>query len=69
MDLTRINKVKERLQKENLCRVTADFDGTVQNTKRHAEGTAVGFNKVKKGNRSYYPLLCLLFYKMRIKQT
>ena len=50
--------VLDRLQKENLCRVTADFDGTVQNTKRHAEGTAVGFNKVKKGNRSYYPLLC-----------
>jgi hypothetical protein len=30
----------------------------VQSTKRHAEGTAVGFNKEKKGARSYYPLFC-----------
>ena len=29
-----------------------------QSTKRHAEGTAVGFNKEKKGARSYYPLFC-----------
>ena len=27
-------------------------------TGRHAEGTAVGFNKKKKGARSYYPLFC-----------
>jgi hypothetical protein len=27
-------------------------------TKAHAEGTAVGFNKRKKGARSYYPLFC-----------
>ena len=27
-------------------------------TGRHAEGTAVGFNKHKKGARSYYPLFC-----------
>ena len=27
-------------------------------TKGHAEGTAVGFNKAKKGGRSYYPLFC-----------
>jgi hypothetical protein len=39
-------------------RVTLDFDGSVQSTKRHAEGTAVGFNKKKKGARSYYPLFC-----------
>jgi hypothetical protein len=38
--------------------VTSDFDGSVQSTKRHAEGTAVGFNKEKKGARSYYPLFC-----------
>jgi hypothetical protein len=25
-----------------------DFDGSVQSTKGHAEGTAVGFNKKKK---------------------
>ena len=27
------------------ARVTLDFDGSVQSTKRHAEGTAVGYNK------------------------
>jgi hypothetical protein len=47
-----------RLQKEALRTVTLDFDGSVQSTKRHAEGTAVGFNKEKKGARSYYPLFC-----------
>jgi hypothetical protein len=40
------------------ARITLDFDGSVQSTKRHAEGTAVGFNKKKKGARSYYPLFC-----------
>ena len=39
-------------------RVTLDFDGSVQSTQRWAEGTAVGFNKKKKGARSYYPLFC-----------
>jgi hypothetical protein len=42
------------------ARVTLDFDGTVQSTQRKAEGTAVGFNKKKKGARSYYPLFCTL---------
>ena len=42
------------------ARVTLDFDGSVQSTKRHAEGTAVGFNKKKKGARSYYPLFCTI---------
>jgi hypothetical protein len=37
-----------------------DFDGSVQSTTRRAEGTAVGFNKKKKGARSYYPLFCTL---------
>jgi len=43
-----------------LCvsRVTLDFDGSVTGTSRYAEGTAVGFNRKKKGQRSYYPLLC-----------
>jgi hypothetical protein len=41
-------------------RVTLDFDGSVQSTQRKAEGTAVGFNKKKKGARSYYPLFCTL---------
>lgn len=50
--------VTDRLGAEGLRRVTLDFDGSVQSTTGHAEGTAVGFNKVKKGARSYYPLFC-----------
>jgi hypothetical protein len=52
------NLVLERLSMEGLSRVTLDFDGSVLSTGRHAEGTAVGFNKKKKGARSYYPLFC-----------
>ena len=51
------NLVIERLSAERLSRVTLDFDGSVLSTGRHAEGTAVGFNKKKKGARSYYPLV------------
>lgn len=50
--------VTDRLAAEPLARVTVDFDGSVQSTTGHAQGTAVGFNKVKKGARSYYPLFC-----------
>ena len=50
--------VLSRLNKLDLPRVTLDFDGSVQSTGRFAEGTAVGFNKQKKGARSYYPLFC-----------
>ena len=50
--------VIERLQAERFASVTLDFDGSVLSTGRHAEGTAVGFNKKKKGARSYYPLFC-----------
>jgi hypothetical protein len=50
--------VIEGLQREQLPRITLDFDGSVLSTKGHAEGTAVGFNKKKKGSRSYYPLFC-----------
>jgi hypothetical protein len=50
--------VIEGLLRERLPRLTLDFDGSVQSTKGHAEGTAVGFNKKKKGARSYYPLFC-----------
>jgi len=50
--------VIEGLLREQLPRLTLDFDGSVQSTKGHAEGTAVGFNKAKKGARSYYPLFC-----------
>lgn len=50
--------VLERLEREQFPRLTLDFDGSVLSTKRHAEGSAVGFNKQKKGARSYYPLFC-----------
>lgn len=50
--------VMERLAVLGLARVTLDFDGSVQSTRRHAEGTAVGYNKKRKGARSYYPLFC-----------
>jgi len=50
--------VIEGLKREDLPRLTFDFDGSVQSTKGHAEGTAVGFNKKKKGARSYYNLFC-----------
>ena len=48
--------VLARMEKLALPRVTVDFDGSVLSTCRRAEGTAVGFNKKKKGQRSYYPL-------------
>jgi hypothetical protein len=50
--------VLDRLVRESFARLTLDFDGSVLSTKGHAEGTAVGFNKLKKGARSYYPLFC-----------
>ena len=56
-DLSR-SLVIEGLRREALPRLTLDFDGSVLSTKGHAEGTAVGFNKQKKGSRSYYPLFC-----------
>lgn len=50
--------ILDRLAAEKLRRITLDFDGSVLSTRRHAEGTAVGFNQKRKGERSYYPLLC-----------
>lgn len=47
-----------RLQELAPARLTLDFDGSVCSTRAHAEGTAVGVNKKRKGARSYYPLLC-----------
>jgi hypothetical protein len=41
--------------------LTLDFDGVVIATQgRLKEGTAVGFNRRKKGGRSYYPLFCTI---------
>ena len=48
--------VRNRLEEMRLSRITLDFDGSVLSTCRYAEGTAVGFNKKKKGQRAYYPL-------------
>ena len=48
--------VLQRLAGLGLRRITLDFDGSTLGTARHAEGTAVGFNPKKKGQRSYYPL-------------
>ncbi len=66
MDAQSVNKyqsmigelVLNRLRALSLSRVTLDFDGSVIGTGRYAEGTAVGFNRKKKGQRSYYPLFC-----------
>ena len=53
--------VIERLRKISLYRLTLDFDGSVYSTQgRGIEGTAVGFNKRRKGARSYYPLFCTI---------
>ena len=55
------NLVIARLQQLSLVRLTLDFDGSVLWTsQRRAEGTAVGYNKKKKGARSYYPLFCTI---------
>jgi hypothetical protein len=53
--------VGERLAIEQLATVTLDFDGSVLSTRgRNIEGTAVGFNKKHKGDRSYYPFFCTI---------
>ncbi len=52
--------VLDRLKKHRLKRLTVDFDGSVLSTTRFAEGTTVGFNKKKKGQKSYYPLQCTI---------
>ncbi|NIV99723.1 IS1380 family transposase [Candidatus Saccharibacteria bacterium] len=52
------SSVVDRLAQLSLRRITLDFDGSVISTGRCAEGTAVGFNKKKRGQRSYYPLFC-----------
>ncbi len=48
--------VIKRLAGLQLARITLDCDGSVLSSQRKAEGSAVGFNKKKKGQRSYYPL-------------
>jgi len=51
----------ERLKKIAIWRLTLDFDGSVFSTQScTTEGTAIGYNRKKKGARSYYPLFCTL---------
>ena len=50
--------VIDGVEREQLGRITLDFDGSVLGTCRLAEGVAIGFNRKKKGQRSYYPLYC-----------
>src|SRR5260370_41003587 len=50
----------ERLGALGLRRVSVDFHGSVIRTGRCAEGTAVGYSRAKKGQRSYYLLLCIV---------
>ncbi|NJO21273.1 MAG: IS1380 family transposase [Spirulinaceae cyanobacterium RM2_2_10] len=52
--------VLQRLAGMQLRRITLDFDGSTLGTQRKAEGTAIGYNKKKKGQRSYYPLFCTI---------
>ncbi len=53
--------VLERVKEERLRTLTVDFDGSVLSTKsRGTEGTAVGFNRKAKGQRSYYPFFATL---------
>ena len=58
--------VLDRLINVAPARITLDFDGSVQSTKRRAEGTAVGFNRKKKGARSYYPLFCTIAQTLQV---
>jgi hypothetical protein len=60
--LRRLNRqqVLQRIEDLGLPRITLDFDGSVLSTSRFAEGTAVGYNRRKKGQRSYYPLFCTI---------
>jgi hypothetical protein len=58
LETLRTDLVLDRLAQLDSPRITLDFDGSVIGTKRKAEGVAVGFNKNKKGQRSYYPLYC-----------
>ena len=51
-------RVLDQINRLRLACITLDFDGSVLSTGRFAEGTAVGFNRKKKGQRSYYPLFC-----------
>lgn len=52
--------VLDRLAAVGLGRLTLDFDGSVLSTTRRAEGSAVGYDRKRKGARSYYPLFAVV---------
>ncbi|MBO0799735.1 MAG: IS1380 family transposase [Blastocatellia bacterium] len=54
------NLVGDRLKVIAPSRVTLDYDGSINATNRKAQGAAVGYNKKKKGQRTYYPLFCTI---------
>lgn len=57
--------VIEGLEREQLARITLDFDGSVVGTCRLADGVAIGFNRKKKGQRSY-PLYCTVAQTVQV---
>jgi len=64
-NVSNVEKLQQRMVLETVAhkqqaRVTLDFDGPVLGTCRHAESVAIGFNRKKKGQRSYYPLYCTI---------
>lgn len=61
--------VLDRLVEEQFARVTLDYDGSVCGSRRAAEGTAVGYNKLRKGERSYYALLCTVAQTGQVLST
>ena len=52
--------VLNRIRPLSMTHLTLDFDGTVIGCGRQAEGTAIGFNRKKNGQRSDYPLFCTI---------
>ena len=58
IDRLQQNMFIDALTREQLATITIDCDGSVLGTCRRADGVASGFNKKKKGQRSYYPLNC-----------
>lgn len=45
----------------NLKKLTIDVDTTVMNIWGHQEGSAKGYNDVKRGNNSYHPVLAFIY--------
>ena len=50
--------VSRWIEKSNLKKLTIDMDSTVSGVYGSQEGSAKGYNPVKKGQRSYHNLLC-----------